>query len=423
MVRLVGLMKWARGWKRIAWFTVAVMACGDATSPTTTTSVTLGRRLIAGEQVACALRNDGTVFCWGGNSTFWEYAAAPATLPGGDSPLAAAVSPLYGLALGVGTHFCGLSSSSGVKSGSATCWGRNDAGQLGGGNIGLTGEAPSVVAGGVKWADLSVGRITTCGVSDAGVGYCWGINQRGEIGSTSVDISFRVGTPTIVEGGRIWKSIAAGWLHSCGVTTAGAAYCWGGNQRWQLGTNTTDTTSSPIPVAVSGGLSFSQLSLGSVYSCGLTVDGSAYCWGDNSTGQLGDGTRTSRIAPTIVSGGLKFTQIVASSGFGAASLAPLPVPEVQGGAGHTCALTAEGKAYCWGWNGSGELGDGTTTDRLAPTAVADGRTFTTLAVGGAYTCGMKGDAVWCWGSNANGQLGKGDRVSASRPQPVLAPFR
>jgi len=148
--------------------------------------------------------------------------------------------------------------------------------------------------------------------------------------------------------GLSFATVSAGVDHTCGVTTAGAAYCWGNNGYGQLGDGT--TTDRTSPEAVQGGLGFASVRLGAFYSCGVTTAGAAYCWGDNSTGQLGDGTTTSRTSPVAVTGGLSFAAVSA-------------------GLGHTCGVTTAGAAYCWGYNAFGQLGDGTTTDSHAPVHV------------------------------------------------------
>ena len=173
---------------------------------------------------------------------------------------------------------------------------------------------------------------------------------------------------------------------------------------------------------VSGAVSFVQLSLGALHSCGLTEDGVAYCWGENFGGQLGDGTSIGRTAPTPVLTSLRFRIIATASGFATGGNVAPPIPN-PGFNAHTCALTSAGTPYCWGWNGNGQLGDGTTTSRRVPVPVAGNLTLTTIALGGAYTCGMQGNTAWCWGANAFGQLGRGSLSSLSTvPVQVGAPF-
>ncbi|MCR4342238.1 MAG: hypothetical protein NUW01_20370 [Gemmatimonadaceae bacterium] len=165
-----------------------------------------------------------------------------------------------------------------------------------------------------------------------------------EIGPNAV-ATVRVGTALA----STFTALAAGTFHSCGLTSAGAAHCWGLNGEGQLGDGTRNP--STIPVAVQGGLVFTALTAGVVHSCGLTSAGAAHCWGRNDQGQLGDGTTTTpRLTPVAVQGGLVFTALTA-------------------GFIHTCGLTSAGAAHCWGNNDFGQVGDGTTIQRLTPVAV------------------------------------------------------
>ena len=153
---------------------------------------------------------------------------------------------------------------------------------------------------------------------------------------------------TYVSSGVLASPIAAGYQHTCGLSSSGAAYCWGSNLSGQLGTR--EQLRSSTPVAVAGGLSFSALGTGWDYTCGLTSAGAAYCWGSNVGGQLGDGSQTSSSTPVAVSGGLSFSGITT-------------------GDGHTCGITAAGAAYCWGYNGYGQLGNSLGGDSSVPVAV------------------------------------------------------
>jgi alpha-tubulin suppressor-like RCC1 family protein len=223
-------------------------------------------------------------------------------------------------------------------------------GQLGDGTT-TDRSLPVLVAGGVSFAAVSTGFRHTCAVTDAGAAYCWGLNSSaGQLGDgTETDRS----SPVLVAGGLEVAAVSAGDFHTCGVTAAGAAYCWGANGDGQLGDGT--TTSRSTPVRVVGDVSFATMSAGGFHTCGATAAGAAYCWGGN-VGQLGDGTTTSQSGPVRVAGDVSLAAVHA------------------GGSGqalgyHTCGLTAAGVAYCWGQNARGQLGDGTRTNRSTPVPV------------------------------------------------------
>jgi alpha-tubulin suppressor-like RCC1 family protein len=244
----------------------------------------------------------------------------------------------------------------------------------------------------VTFAAVTAGGFHTCGVTSAGAAYCWGYNALGELGNgTATDHH----SPVAVSGGLTFTEVSAGYYHTCGVTPAGAAYCWGYNASGQLGNGT--TTDSDIPVAVAGGLTFAGIAAGYDHTCGVTPTGLAYCWGDNYFGPLGDGSTTNRFSPVAVSGGLTLAAVTA-------------------GYTHTCGLTPAGAAYCWGYNNYGQVGDGTTTSRTTPVAVAGGLTFAAINTVYDHTCGVTpAGAAYCWGRNDFGQLGSDTQTEGPVP--------
>jgi alpha-tubulin suppressor-like RCC1 family protein len=242
---------------------------------------------------------------------------------------------------------------------------------------------------------VSAGARHSCAVTAAGAAYCWGDNSYGQLGDGTTS---QRRTPVAVSGGLTFAMVSAGGNHTCGVTKAMRAYCWGLNDYGQLGavisTGPPETcpplvTCSTTPVAVFGALAFAAVSAGTHHTCGVTTTGAAYCWGANDTGQLGDGTMTGRISPTPVRGGLTF--VTASAG-----------------GAHSCGITTAGAA-CWGDNSHGQLGVGTTTGQLSPMSVAGGYAFTTVSAGSNHTCGVTATGVaLCWGDNQYGEFGKRD---------------
>src|SRR6266566_4961684 len=208
-------------------------------------------------------------------------------------------------------------------------------------------------------------------------------------------------------------AVSAGSGHTCATTTRGSAYCWGDNSYGELGDGITDGIRSEIPVKVLGGLTFAAVIAGPGHTCGLTTDGKAYCWGHDG-GALGDDTTTApeqcgfahircRPVPVAVLGGLAF--VTTSLG--------------GGGGFHTCGVALGGQAYCWGFNNYGELGDGTIFDRASPVAVIGGHSFAALSAGGEHTCGVTtAREAYCWGSNGFGQLGSGGDTAIQHTSPV-----
>jgi alpha-tubulin suppressor-like RCC1 family protein len=200
-------------------------------------------------------------------------------------------------------------------------------------------------------------------------------------------------------------------LHTCAIAD-GKAYCWGDNANGQLGTYWGYGWFLSFPVAVDAtgvlsGKTVTAISGGFLHTCAV-ADGKAYCWGFNIRGQLGNGTTTDSAVPVAVN----------TSGV----LNGKTVTAVDGGDYHTCAV-ADGKAYCWGLNSGGELGNGMNTDSNVPVAVSttgvlNGRTVTAVGAGSSYSCAIADGWPYCWGSNSYGQLGNGTDTDSNVPVAV-----
>jgi alpha-tubulin suppressor-like RCC1 family protein len=373
------------------------------------------RRLAASALGACAVSS--RMHCWGDNShrEFSIFRTGSLTPVPGASQLSVALGfdEVFG---SFGHHACGRSAD-----GVGVCWGRNDFGQSGSYLYSLSGVSP-VPMYGHEWRQFSPGRITTCGIDKFADAYCWGANQRGEIGNPATNVSFsaRIEAPTQVIAGVKFKQISAGWQHACAIATNDSVYCWGANLDGQLGIGVVDS-SHVTAVAVATSEKFAVVAAGGRHTCGITTDGRAFCWGQNAYGQLGDSSQTLRTTPTPVAGGLRFTTITVGTFFVSAIPPELSTPPVAATAAHTCALTAAGQAWCWGWNGWGQLGDGTLVDRAAPVPVSGSLTLSGLALGESSACGMRGAQVWCWGGNASGQLGDGTTTRRLAPVQIALP--
>lgn len=296
---------------------------------------------------------------------------------------------------------------------------------------------------------VSVGLDQTCGLNAAGTAYCWGANEAGQLGDGS--FADRI-NPAPVAGGMHFTIVSAGGggyeedlSFTCGVTTAGDSYCWGGTIRGALGEGST-TAFHSMPVLVAGGLKFKTISAGGAHACGLTTTGVAYCWGSNSLGELGVGDTLMRTTPVAVAANAKFTTITAgdfhtcatSAGatycWGAkmagAGYSTTPVlvttslsfATISAATEHTCGLTTTGAAYCWGDNSSGQLGIGSGTPSSTPVAVSGGYTFSVVSTKGYTTCGISEGAGYCWGWNNLGQLGVGFFTPQGAP-PQAVPLR
>jgi alpha-tubulin suppressor-like RCC1 family protein len=429
---------------------VAVTMSGALTGKTVTD-------ITAGGGHTCAVTSDGTAACWGnnfggqlGDGTTTD-SSTPISVTGG----ALTNKTVTDITAG-GGHTCAL-----ISDGTVTCWGWNDNGQLGDGTT-TDSSTPISVTGGAL-TNKTVNDITaslrhTCALLSDGTAACWGWNQFGQLGDgTTTDSS----TPVALTSGATFTSITAGWTYTCVVFDDGSASCWGhtyygqgnvyggalagkavssisasrdhaclvttdgivacvgANSLGQLGN--ASRTNSIIPVAVTAdaltGKTVSSVAVAGNHSCAVLSDGAAACWGQNPSGELGNGTTNSSSTPVTVTGGAliakKVISITAGGSFFYQNIYR----------GHTCAVLSEGTAACWGWNEFGQLGSGSTSNSTIPVAVTGGaltdKIVTSIAASSSHTCAVLSDgSVACWGSNRSGQLGNGTTTNSTIPVAV-----
>ncbi|WP_285597552.1 hypothetical protein [Kineosporia sp. NBRC 101731] len=393
----------------------------------------------------------GVLTCRGGNSQGQAgdgtqiYRTAWGPVGGGTTSSWSSVSVGRG-------HGCALTTTSQLS-----CWGSAEFGQPGNGAVWFRNTLRPISSSTARWSSVDSEDTHTCALQDSNL-FCWGRNTSGQLGLGSY-VSY--GTPQPVPGA--WSRVTVGTEHTCALDTGGAAWCWGRNLAGAtLGTASGNSTNVPTPVVVSGvsGERWTGIDAGLNATCGTRSDGTLWCWGAQSQGVLGNGTSTtSATRPARVSGGgTDWAGVQVSSnehacatrtsgtlycwgsnGYGQIGTgtsggtvtAPVAVtrPAAVSGAliaygvgqEHTCALDSAGVLWCWGHNNDRQFGTpANTADSATPVpaaAATSGTTWTSMVVGGNSTCAGRSDGgLWCWGHNYRGKLGQGnDNATVSAP--------
>lgn len=313
------------------------------------------------QKESCGIGTNGLGYCWG-SGDLGDGGPMQASAPG--SPIVQTAMPSGAVLQQIGTapsHVCLVASDT-----KGYCWGWGNSGRLGNGGTTDAKTPVAVSAGelpaGVGYKKLVGGDSGTCGLATNNWVYCWGNGNVGRLGngttpavqSTAVSVS-RGDIPTTTQ----VKDIAVGNWHSCALTYLNRVHCWGDRSSSRMGNNTT-TGSQPTPGAISQGampsLDVSAVAAGYSHACVIAAaNAKVYCWGDNSSGQLGNGSTTTPTVPVAVSAGV----IPASA----------RIVAITAHDSYSCALSSVGAVYCWGNGAGGRLGNGGATSSSTPVAM------------------------------------------------------
>ena len=344
--------------------------------------------VVAGTATSCAVTATLDVKCWGqwvgdGTSVTSVHTSAVET-----QPVATQVSAGWG--------GCALVHNGGLST-EVRCWGDDKNGEIGDGLTGVDAKSPRTVKNLSDPQYVTNGGADNCALVPNGGAWCWGYNGNGELGNGTKTSS---NVPVPVSGLPLnLAQIAAGFDHTCALLKNGTVRCWGSNNHGQLGDGS--TSDSTTPVAVTGLTGVVQIAVADQATCALTSSGGAQCWGDNVEGELGNGTTTDSHVPVPVSGLSSAVSIGASDGT-------------------VCAGLSSGQVDCWGDNSVGELGNGTIgSPPISDTPVTVGGFTTNGSVGmsagfGATSCAVSAaQRAFCWGNNTDGELGDGTSGAAT----------
>ena len=359
------------------------------------------KKIASGGYHTCVILDNGSLSCWGDNrhGQLGDGTNTNRTTP---TPITSFGVDRFPVTIAAGNfHTCVA-----LDDGSVSCWGRNMYGQLGDGSN-TDNSTPTQVSGfgpDMPVIALSAGPRHTCAILDDGSVSCWGHNNVGQLGDGTTDNQNTPTQPLSLGEGRTAISVATGGYHTCAILDDGSVSCWGRNVYGQLGDQTNVDRFSPTPTSTLGeGRIATAISAGQGHSCATLDDGTVSCWGRNNHGQLGDGTDIETNEPIQTSS--------LGSGKNAVSISI--------GRFHTCATLDDGSVSCWGFNGQGQLGDGTDTSSNVPIEVLNTGTITQVSMNYLSSCAILIDgSVTCWGTNIHGQLGDGTYINRTTPNPT-----
>jgi len=342
-----------------------------------------------GENHSCGLTTAGGVRCWGENT---HGQLGNGTTTDSSTPVTVSGSDVF-TQISVGRdHTCGLTNANLIK-----CWGDGGGGQIGDGTF-ASSSVPTTSGGLQTYVAVGAGSLHTCGLRADDTVLCWGFNTYGQLGNNASG-GPPLGSPVAAHLVNDAVQLSVGPNHVCVKRSGGGLLCWGDNSNHQFGT--VATSKFPDPTGMTSTNVAKVMSNGD-HNCIIKNDASTQCWGRNTSGELGTGATSTSQDPIAITGGFTFT-----------ALAP--------GYSHTCGLLADGSAKCWGDNTVGELGCDVSygTYSYAPAPVTGGTTFTKIAAGFDYTCAVtSAQTIKCWGENGHGQLGDGTTNSSLQPVDV-----
>lgn len=249
----------------------------------------------------------------------------------------------------------------------------------------------------LKWEMVALGAGHTCGIRNGKL-YCWGNAYLGKLGNGDVrdyrtkPVQVLFDREIVTKKDSLWKSVSAGTGHTCGILQNGELYCWGDNERSQIGDGTNENRPLPVRILAQEDHTFVKISTRDEHTCAINSLGDLYCWGINDVGCLGDGTDVDRRYP------VKIGEEIG------------PWIDVSAGGAHTCAINSNGKLYCWGLNSRGQFGNNSHVFKsLSPVKVNEETDWKIIATGGIHTCAIKENGeLYCWGGNDNGEVGDGN---------------